>query len=61
MSTSTTRHLLVPVSFVEVLNRAVVQREKLLEQLRRVGNKAYGLYLFTPVPIADHLLFCYRD
>ncbi|KAK4119642.1 phenazine biosynthesis PhzC/PhzF protein [Parathielavia appendiculata] len=53
MSTSTTRHLLVPVSSVAALNRAVVQRDRLLEQLRRVDDKAYGLYLFTRVPSAD--------
>ncbi|KAK4032314.1 phenazine biosynthesis protein [Parachaetomium inaequale] len=50
MSTSTTRHLLVPVSSIEALHRAAVQRDTLLEQLRRVDSKAYGLYLFTPVP-----------
>jgi PhzF family phenazine biosynthesis protein len=50
MSTSTTRHLLVPVSSVEALHRATVQRDTLLEQLRRIDSKAYGLYLFTPVP-----------
>lgn len=49
MSTSTTHHLLVPVSSVEALNRAVVQRDKLLEQLRLVDQRAYGLFLFTPI------------
>jgi len=48
MSTSTTHHLLVPVLSVEALNRVVVQRDKLLEQLRRVDHRAYGLFLFTP-------------
>jgi len=50
MSTATTRHLMVPVSSVEALNRAVVHRDGLLAQLKAVDDKAYGLYLFTPVP-----------
>lgn len=50
VSTSTTRHLLVPISSVSALNRASVQRDKLLQQLSIVDNKAYGLYLFTPMP-----------
>ncbi|KAH6838676.1 phenazine biosynthesis protein [Chaetomium sp. MPI-CAGE-AT-0009] len=53
MSTSTTRHLLVPVSSVAVLNRVTVQRDTLLEQLRLVDDKAYGLYLFTPVAAVE--------
>lgn len=53
MSTSTTRHLLVPVSSVAALNRATVQRDKLLEQLRLVDDKSYGLYLFAPVSAAS--------
>ncbi|KAH6631249.1 phenazine biosynthesis protein [Chaetomium tenue] len=53
MSTSTTRHLLVPVSSVAALNHATVQRDKLLEQLRLVDEKSYGLYLFTPVAAVE--------
>lgn len=49
MSTSTTRHLMVPVSSVEALNRVAVEKDKLLEQLALVDEKAYGIYLFTPV------------
>jgi PhzF family phenazine biosynthesis protein len=49
MSTATTRHLIVPVSSVEALNRAVVYRNQLLDQLKLVDDKAYGLFLFTPV------------
>ena len=49
-STSTTRHLHVPLRSIEALNRAVVQRDKLLEQLKLVDEKSYGLYLFTSVP-----------
>jgi len=48
MSTSTTRHLIVPVSSVDALNRASVDREKLLTQLHLVDDQAYGIYLFTP-------------
>ncbi|KAL2139405.1 hypothetical protein VTI28DRAFT_5254 [Corynascus sepedonium] len=48
MSTSTTRHLLVPLSSVAALNQVTVAgREALLAQLRRADNAAYGLYLFT--------------
>ncbi|KAJ6440689.1 phenazine biosynthesis protein [Purpureocillium lavendulum] len=50
MSTSTTRHLLVPLSSVEALDKVVVQKDKLLEQLALVDKTAYGLFLFTPVP-----------
>ncbi|KAH6693405.1 phenazine biosynthesis protein [Plectosphaerella plurivora] len=46
-STSTTHHLLVPLASVEALNRAVVQRDRLLEQLAVVDKRAYGLFLFT--------------
>jgi len=50
MSTSTTRHLIVPLASEEALRRAVVQRDRLLEQLALVDRKAYGLYLFTGAP-----------
>lgn len=50
VSTSTSRHLLVPISSVSALNRVSVQRDKLLQQLSVVDDKAYGLYLFTRVP-----------
>ncbi|KAH7374416.1 phenazine biosynthesis protein [Plectosphaerella cucumerina] len=46
-STSTTHHLLVPLGSVDALNRAVVQKESLLEQLAAVDKRAYGLFLFT--------------
>ncbi|KAK5654918.1 hypothetical protein OQA88_6674 [Cercophora sp. LCS_1] len=49
MSTSTTHHLLVPVSGVEALNRVTIQRDVLLKQVRMADERAYGLYLFTPV------------
>ncbi|KAJ3463776.1 hypothetical protein MRS44_008562 [Fusarium solani] len=47
MSTSTTHHLLVPVASIAALERASVQREKLLEQLQLADERAYGLYLFA--------------
>lgn len=47
MSTSTTHHLLVPIASIAALERASVQREKLLEQLQLADEKAYGLYLFA--------------
>lgn len=46
-STSTTHHLLVPLASVEALNKAVVQRDKILEQLAAVDERAYGLFLFV--------------
>ncbi|KAL6852587.1 hypothetical protein ACO1O0_007134 [Amphichorda felina] len=49
MSTSTTRHLMVPVRSVEALNRVAVQRDGLLGQLVLVDEQAYGVYFFTPV------------
>ncbi|KAK0721266.1 hypothetical protein B0T21DRAFT_49799 [Apiosordaria backusii] len=50
MSTSTTHHLLVPVASVEALGRVAVQKGRLLEELRRADQRAYGLFLFTPAP-----------
>lgn len=47
MSTSTTHHLLVPVASIAALERASVQRDKLLEQLQLADEDAYGLYLFA--------------
>ncbi|RSL89915.1 hypothetical protein CEP51_000983 [Fusarium floridanum] len=47
MSTSTTHHLLVPVASIAALERASVQRDKLLEQLQLADERAYGLYLFA--------------
>lgn len=47
MSTSTTRHLIVPLTSVRALNAATVQRDTLLKQLGRVDDKAYGIYLFA--------------
>ncbi|KAJ4316148.1 hypothetical protein N0V84_008004 [Fusarium piperis] len=47
LSTSTTHHLLVPVASIAALERASVQREKLLEQLQLADEHTYGLYLFA--------------
>lgn len=47
MSTSTTRHLLVPLTSVKALNAALVQRDTLLKQLQLVDDKSYGLFLFA--------------
>ncbi|KAG4413837.1 hypothetical protein IFR04_013020 [Cadophora malorum] len=49
-STSTTSHLQVPISSISALNRVVVTRDKLLQQLALVDENAYGLYLFSPEP-----------
>lgn len=46
-STSTTRHLQVPISSISALNRVVVTRDKLLQQLALADEYAYGLYLFS--------------
>ncbi|PKS05179.1 hypothetical protein jhhlp_008547 [Lomentospora prolificans] len=48
MSTSTTRHLIVPLSSIAALDSAQVQMDLLLKQLVAVDDKAYGLYLVTP-------------
>ncbi|KAH7013069.1 hypothetical protein EDB80DRAFT_834852 [Ilyonectria destructans] len=47
MSTSTTYHLLVPISSIAALERATIQKGKLLQQLNLVDERAYGIYLFT--------------
>ncbi|KAK7393893.1 hypothetical protein QQX98_013321 [Neonectria punicea] len=47
MSTATTYHLLVPVASIAALERATVQRDTLLQQLRLVDERAYGIYLFA--------------
>lgn len=47
MSTATTYHLLVPVSSINALEQAVVEKEKLLAQLQNADERAYGIYLFT--------------
>lgn len=60
MSTSTTRHLMVPVSSVAALDRVVVQRDKLIEQLRLVDADAYGIYLFTPVQVSRNSVNTFR-
>jgi len=49
MSTSTTHHLLVPISSVDALNHAVVSRDKLVEQLDLLDSRAHGIFWFTPV------------
>ncbi|KAK2839330.1 hypothetical protein FQN49_006247 [Arthroderma sp. PD_2] len=49
VSTSTTRHLLVPISDEAALhNINLVDRERLAKEIQSVDNVAYGLYLFTP-------------
>ncbi|KAI9170700.1 3-beta-hydroxysteroid-Delta(8),Delta(7)-isomerase [Paramyrothecium foliicola] len=48
MSTSTTRHLLVPLSSHEALDSAVLEKEKVLQELAAVDESAYGIFLFTP-------------
>lgn len=50
LSTSTTKHLQVPLASIEALNRVAVQKDALLQQLALVDDHAYGLYLFTRVP-----------
>ena len=47
MSTSTTRHLMVPVSTTQALDKVQVQRHELLRQLSMVDEQSYGIYLFT--------------
>ncbi|CAM1501218.1 Fc.00g103800.m01.CDS01 [Cosmosporella sp. VM-42] len=48
MSTATTYHLLVPVASAAALSQVTIQRDELLDQLGRVDERAYGIYLFTP-------------
>lgn len=50
VSTSTARHLHVPVRSIDALNRLVVQRDNLLQQLQLVDKNAIGLFLFTSIP-----------
>ncbi|KAM5353530.1 hypothetical protein ACJ41O_000180 [Fusarium nematophilum] len=47
LSTASTHHLLVPVGSVAALERASVQRDKLLGQLKLADERAYGIYLFA--------------
>lgn len=47
MSTATTYHLLVPVSSINALEQGVVQRDKLLAQLQKADERAYGIFLFA--------------
>lgn len=53
MSTSTTRHLIVPLSSSDALDRVAVRRDRLLEQLAVADENAYGLYLFTAMSPGD--------
>lgn len=46
-STSTTRHLLVPVASLDALKRVRVDRDKLLYQLSLVDEKAFGMLFFA--------------
>lgn len=47
MSTSTTRHLMVPVLTTQALDKIEVQKHELVKQLARVDQHSYGIYLFT--------------
>lgn len=49
MSTSTTRHLMVPVATVDALNRVSVERDELARQLALVDDSSYGIYFFTKI------------
>jgi len=53
MSTSTTHHLLVPVASVDALDRAVVVRDRLEEQLDLLDRRAHGIFWFAPIPGAE--------
>jgi PhzF family phenazine biosynthesis protein len=47
VSTSSSKYLAVPISSVEALRRARVDRTSILPELRTVDDHAFGLYLFT--------------
>lgn len=53
VSTSTTRHLILPLSSVAVLNSIQVPRDLLLKQLRAVDDTAHGIYFVAPDPEAS--------
>lgn len=44
---ATTRHLLIPVASIEVLNLVGLDRDKLRRQLSLADEKAFDMYLFT--------------
>lgn len=46
-STSTTRHLLVPIASMAALRSVRVDRDMLLHQLSLVDERAFGIYSFT--------------
>ncbi|KAK2742902.1 hypothetical protein FQN57_005032 [Myotisia sp. PD_48] len=49
VSTATTRHLLVPLADVSVLNSVCsLDREKMLTEIQAADKLAYGLFLFAP-------------
>ncbi|OJD11890.1 hypothetical protein AJ78_07433 [Emergomyces pasteurianus Ep9510] len=51
VSTSSSRHLLVPIANATVLNSIkMTDRDALLREMISVDPLAYGLYLFTPSP-----------
>jgi PhzF family phenazine biosynthesis protein len=51
VSTSSSRHLLIPVASVAALNSVTfADKERLTRELQSVDELAYGLYLFTPSP-----------
>jgi trans-2,3-dihydro-3-hydroxyanthranilate isomerase len=47
VSTSSTKHLAVPLSSIAALQRATVTRASILAELKTVDDHAFGLYLFT--------------
>ena len=47
VSTSSSKHLAVPISSVAALQRAVVDRASILAELKTVDDHAFGLYLFA--------------
>lgn len=47
VSTSSTKHLAVPISSVAALQRATVDRASILAELKTVDDHAFGLYLFA--------------
>jgi trans-2,3-dihydro-3-hydroxyanthranilate isomerase len=47
VSTSSSKHLAVPISSAAALQRATVDRASILAELRTVDEHAFGLYLFT--------------
>lgn len=55
VSTSITRHLVVPLASVEALHRVEIAREKVIEQLSIADANAIGLFLFAQVQGRDDM------